>query len=141
MHSVPSLAAALQLGLREVMGGAPDHLRVEVVPHPLSDDAGQVRQALFLHDTVPGGTGYLTDPANPLRLWEIFVRAAQQLERCECADEGRACCYRCLAPFGRDAFRVDALRALRALLGVEEGRPRRRPRPGGANGSLSDGRR
>ncbi len=123
MHSVPSLAAALRLGLREVMGGAPDHLRVEVVPHPLSDDAGQVRQALFLHDTVPGGTGYLTDPANPDRLWEVFVRAAHQLERCECADEGRACCYRCLAPFGREVYRVDALRALRALLGVEAGRP------------------
>ena len=28
MHSLPSLAAALPLGLREVMGGAPNHLRV-----------------------------------------------------------------------------------------------------------------
>lgn len=123
MYSVPSLAAALQLGLREVMGGAPDHLRIEVVPHPASDDAGQVRQALFLHDTVPGGTGYLTELALPDRLWPILVRAAQVLEACPCAEEGRGSCHRCLAPFGRDVFRVDALRALRALLGVEDGRP------------------
>lgn len=78
---------------------------------------------MFLHDTVPGGTGYLTDPADPTRLWRILVRAGQLLEECPCAEEGRACCYRCLAPYGRDVFRVDALRAVRALLGVEDGRP------------------
>ena len=123
MHSVPGLAAALQLGLREELGGAPDHLRVAVVPHPDGGDAGQVRTSLFLHDTVPGGTGYLTDPADPTRLWRILVRAGRLLEECPCAEEGRACCYRCLAPYGRDVFRVDALRAVRALLGVEDGRP------------------
>lgn len=123
MHSVPSLAAALRLGLSEELGGAPDHLRVAVVPHPVGGDAGQVRTALFLHDTVPGGTGYLTDPADPTRLWRILVRAGRLLEVCPCAEEGRACCYRCLAPYGRDVFRIDALRAIRALLGVEDGRP------------------
>ncbi|MCA0435697.1 MAG: DEAD/DEAH box helicase [Actinobacteria bacterium] len=123
LNSLTSLSAALRLGLREVMGGAPDHLRVEVAPHPVGDGAGRVRTALFLHDTVPGGTGYLTELAGPTRLWPILVRAAQVLETCSCADEGRASCHRCLAPFGSDVSRVDALRALRALLGVADGRP------------------
>lgn len=123
MHSVHSLSAALQLGLREVMGGAPDHLRVEIAPHPVDDAHGEVRQALFLHDTVPGGTGYLTELSTPERLWPILTRAAQVLETCPCAEEGRGSCHRCLAPFGREVYRIDALRALRSLLGVEGDRP------------------
>jgi len=119
MHSTPALAAAVQLGLREVMGGAPGHLRVEIVPHPVDAAHGETRQALFLHDTVPGGTGYLTELATPARLWPILVRAAQVLDACPCADEGRGSCHRCLAPFGRDVYRIDALRALKALLGVD----------------------
>ncbi|WP_168582616.1 DEAD/DEAH box helicase [Gephyromycinifex aptenodytis] len=119
MFSVPSLSAAVLLGLREHLGGAPNHLRVEVVPHPVRSDAGEVRQALFLHDTVPGGTGYLTELAKPDRLWAILVSAGKVVESCPCADEGRASCHRCLAPFGRDVYRVDALRALKALLGVD----------------------
>lgn len=118
MHSVPSLAAALHLGLREVMGGAPTHLRVEVVPHPVDDTHGETHEALFLHDAVPGGTGYLTELATPQRLWPILVRAAQVLDACPCAEEGRGSCHRCLAPYGRDVYRVDALRALKALLDV-----------------------
>lgn len=120
LHSTDSLSAALQLGLRETMGGAPDHLRVVVVPQPTGKD-GQVRTALFLHDTVPGGTGYLTELADPARLWGILVRAAQVLEACPCQDEGRASCHRCLLPFvlrADQAHRIDALRALERLLGI-----------------------
>lgn len=121
MHSVESLAAALQLGLREVLGGAPAHLSVQTVPHPAGSADGAVRSALFIHDTVPGGTGYLTELATPRTLWTVLVRAAQVLDNCPCGEEGRGSCHRCLAPFGRDVFRVDALRALKELLLVRDG--------------------
>ncbi|GAA3691131.1 hypothetical protein GCM10022376_33570 [Yimella lutea] len=121
-YSVPSLQAALLLGLRETMGGSPDHLRIEVVPHPLGDAEGNVRDALLLHDTVPGGTGYLTDLVSPARLWAILVRAARALEDCPCQFEDRASCHRCLLPFTRFpsvATRLDAIRALRVLLATD----------------------
>lgn len=123
LHSIDSLSAAVQLGLRETMGGAPDHLRIAVVPQPAGGESGQVRTALFLHDAVPGGTGYLTELADPARLWAILVRAAQVLQDCPCQDEGRASCHRCLLPFVRradQAHRIEALRALERLLGIDD---------------------
>ena len=121
--SAPSLQAALLLGLREIIGGAPNHLRVEVVPHPLGTGDGATRMALLLHDIVPGGTGYLTDVAKPERLWAILALAAKTLADCECQHEERAACHRCLLPFTRDpssVTRLDAIRALRVLLALDE---------------------
>ncbi|MBB2890652.1 DEAD/DEAH box helicase [Flexivirga oryzae] len=121
--SVPSLQAALLLGLREIIGGAPDHLRVEVVPQPLGTGDGATRTALLLHDIVPGGTGYLTDVAGAERLWAILLRAARTLEDCPCQYEERAACHRCLLPFTHDSSsvtRLDAIRALRVLLEIDE---------------------
>ena len=121
--SAPSLQAALLLGLRETIGGAPNHLRVEVVPQPLGTADGATRDALLLHDIVPGGTGYLTDVAAHEQLWAILMRAAERLENCECQHEDRAACHRCLLPFTRDTSsvtRVDALRALRSLLELDD---------------------
>lgn len=123
LHSTDSLSAAVRLGLQETMGGAPDHLRIVVVPQPAGGQSGQVRTALFLHDTVPGGTGYLTELADPARLWAILVRAAQVLQDCPCQDEGRASCHRCLLPFvhrADQAHRIDALRALQRLLDIDD---------------------
>ena len=76
--AVPSLAAALLLGLRERMGGNPDHIAVVTVPVPVADGApGEVRDALLLHDTVPGGTGYLTDLVDPDEIWRVLATAHQ----------------------------------------------------------------
>ena len=60
---MPSLAAAVLLGLREQIGGHPDHLRVEHVVDPTLSDGTDNHDALLLHDVVPGGTGYLADLA------------------------------------------------------------------------------
>ena len=123
LHSNDSLAAAVKLGLQEAMGGAPDHLQVAVVPQPAGGQSGQVRTALFLHDTVPGGTGYLTELADPARLWAILVRAARVLEDCPCQDEGRASCHWCLLPLVASpdhSHRIDALQALKRLLGLAD---------------------
>ncbi|NHB86088.1 hypothetical protein G7085_20395 [Tessaracoccus sp. HDW20] len=61
VFAVPSLTAAVLLGLRENYGGAPDHLDVAFIKDPLLDN----RDALLLHDLVPGGTGYLAELADP----------------------------------------------------------------------------
>ncbi|TWS20027.1 DEAD/DEAH box helicase [Tsukamurella asaccharolytica] len=95
--AVPSLAAALLLGLRERIGGAPDHLHVASIAEPSGDDT--VRPSLLLHDTVPGGTGYLADLAQPDAVWDLLYRAWEVVHACECQNEGKLACDRCLLPF------------------------------------------
>ncbi|MGY1763049.1 DEAD/DEAH box helicase [Geodermatophilus sp. SYSU D00779] len=91
-----SFRAALLLGLREVIGGDPDHLDVVDVHAPVG---GVDRVALLLHDTVPGGTGYLADFARPDRVRELLQAALDVVENCPCAAEGKLACHRCLLPF------------------------------------------
>lgn len=95
--AVPSLAAALLLGLRERLGGAPDHLHVTSMIEPTGEDTE--RPALLLHDTVPGGTGYLADLAGPEAIWDLLHRAWDVVRSCDCGAEGKLACDRCLLPF------------------------------------------
>ena len=122
--AVPSLAAAVLLGLRERIGGQPDHLEVTTVPAPVvGGQPGEVREALLLHDVVPGGTGYLTDLSSPEEVWELLTTALHVVSECPCRDEGRLACHRCLLPFSRglgveNLSRLAAERHLRTILGV-----------------------
>ena len=124
VFAVPSLTAAVLLGLRENYGGAPDHLDVAFIKDPLLDN----RDALLLHDLVPGGTGYLAELADPRELWQVLTGALERVKRCACADEGRLSCHRCLLPFAAPhnrevTSRVAAERHLRTLLGIDGGEP------------------
>ena len=124
-YAVPSLSAALLLGLRERIGGAPDHIAVESIVDPILSDGGDNHDALLLHDIVPGGTGYLADLSEPEELWRILQLAWEKVSSCACADENRLACHRCLLPFApsRNAdkvSRVTAERHLRAILQGDE---------------------
>jgi replicative superfamily II helicase len=90
-----SFKAALLLGLRLDFGGEPQHLKVVASDFPGSGGPGR-RRFLVLHDTVPGGTGYLGRIADPERLRTILDRARSAIARCPCRGEGRAACHRCL---------------------------------------------
>ncbi|MQY25724.1 DEAD/DEAH box helicase [Nocardia aurantia] len=92
----PSLSAAVLLGLREVIGGAPEHLDVVAVPDALY---APNQHALLIHDTVPGGTGYLAEFADPNKVWSALVAARAVLHSCSCATESRLACHNCLLPF------------------------------------------
>ncbi|HQE31239.1 MAG TPA: helicase-related protein [Propionibacteriaceae bacterium] len=119
LFALPSLQAALLLGLRDQFGGSPDHIGVVEVRDP--GIGGATTPALLLHDKVPGGTGYLADLANPADLWALLVRAYGTVHDCPCADEGRLACHRCLLPLAPPYLadrvsRLSAERHLRALL-------------------------
>jgi ATP-dependent helicase YprA (DUF1998 family) len=119
--AVPSLLAALQLGLREHLGGAPDHLAFERIVDPYHSDGRENREALLIHDTVPGGTGYLAELADPAQLYALLYLAWTVVRDCPCKDEGRASCHRCLSPFINSATqkrvsRVAAERHLKSIL-------------------------
>ena len=119
--AIPSLAAALLLGLHEQIGGSPDHITVAAISEPVVGHDGATTEALLLHDVVPGGTGYLAELANPQRMWDLLHRAWERVRDCPCQHEQRLACYRCLVPFASAGLlnrvsRSAAERHLRAIL-------------------------
>ena len=93
--TLPSLLAAIKLGFREYLGGNPDHLDIAVV----SDVAdGDVTDMLLIHDTIPGGTGYLAQFTDPAEIRAMFSVAYRHLVNCSCAQESRHACSSCLLP-------------------------------------------
>ena len=110
----PSLAAAILLGLRQVIGGSPEHLDVATISDALwAPD----RRALLIHDTVPGGTGYLAEFADHTKVFAVLAAARQIVRECPCRDEERLACHRCLLPFAApyDMDKVSRLTALKLL--------------------------
>ncbi|GAA5117920.1 DEAD/DEAH box helicase [Haloechinothrix salitolerans] len=89
-----SLKAALLLGLRHDFGGDPQHL--DVVTARMPDEHRRPRQFLIVHDTVPGGTGYLDRFGDPERMRRILQQAHDVLVECPCQLEERVACHRCL---------------------------------------------
>ncbi len=121
--AVPSLTAALLVGLRERFGGSPDHLGVASVTLP--DGNGRAVPALLLHDRVPGGTGYLADLARPENVWRVLRSAWQIVHDCPCEGEGRLACHRCLLPYAGGNLdlvsRANAEQHLTEILGATGG--------------------
>ncbi|MEV4419507.1 DEAD/DEAH box helicase [Patulibacter sp. NPDC049589] len=94
---VASFKAALMLGLRDSFGGDPSHLRVLESDFPARGGSPEDRNRfVVLHDTVPGGTGYLPRLADPAALQRILSRARDLITTCECQTRGKAGCHRCL---------------------------------------------
>ncbi|MDR0595059.1 MAG: DEAD/DEAH box helicase [Bifidobacteriaceae bacterium] len=125
--TMPSLSAAIRLGLRERIGGEVDHLAIVAVKAPQPGGHG-IADALLLHDLVPGGTGYLTDWAAPARMHDLLASAWRIVKDCECRAENRLACHRCLLPFAMSSrhvsftSRATAERHLATLLGIDETR-------------------
>lgn len=123
--AAPSLAAAVLLGLREQLGGHPDHIRIEQVVDPTLPDGAENHDAILLHDAVPGGTGYLAGLADPETLRALLMTAWTKVRDCECRHEERQACHRCLLPFvapgqASRVSRASAERHLALLLGADE---------------------
>jgi len=121
MFAIPSLSAAILLGLRERIGGAPDHIQIANIVDPTLTNGGDNHDGLLLHDVVPGGTGYLAELADPETVWTILHTAWQVLRDCECQHEQRLACHRCLLPFAaphqvRSVSRAAGQRHLRDIL-------------------------
>ncbi len=63
---VPSLSAAVLLGLRETMGGDPDHLRIVTVTEPVGGD-GRRHGTRLCSSTTPCPAAPDTSPSSPTR--------------------------------------------------------------------------
>jgi hypothetical protein len=121
-----SFRAALLLGLRQVLGGDPDHLDVVAAPDPVPESSD--RWVMVLHDLVPGGTGYLGRFADPQRVKELLEASLSVLTACPCTSEGVAACHRCLLPHipptqATEARRDSAIDLLKQILAQWQPRP------------------
>ena len=92
---VASFAAALMAGVAKMYGGDPDHLSVITAAMP-DQETGRDRQFLVLHDTLPGGTGYLHRLADQEELRKVLASARDVVAGCRCADDAKRACHRCL---------------------------------------------
>ena len=136
-----SLAAALRIGLHKYFKGNVDHLRIVDMAEPDEEGKRMVRYIL-IHDTVPGGTGYLKELlAEPKNLIEIFKVALKVMTECPCGqDEESDGCYRCVYQYANSSTRKYvsrrcATQLVSAILETEgslrEGRIRRHGGDGG----------
>ena len=100
-----SFVAALQLGLKQHFKGKVDHLRTLVSQEPQENTPSSLlrKPFLFLHDTIPGGTGYLRQLVrNQEAFFSVLEKALIALRACDC-DDG---CYNCLYAY-RNSFEQD----------------------------------
>ncbi|HEU5026824.1 MAG TPA: DEAD/DEAH box helicase [Spirillospora sp.] len=90
--------AALMAGIARKYGGDPAHLRIVTATMPDHlHHSGHRRRFLVLHDTLPGGTGYLHRMSTEAGFREVLQEAYEVVFHCPCAnEEGRAACHRCL---------------------------------------------
>ncbi|PRQ08958.1 DEAD/DEAH box helicase [Enhygromyxa salina] len=120
---VNSFRAALQLGFRKKFGGQPIHLKVTVMSEPSGDTR---RRFLVIYDTVPGGTGYLSELWRQGQLFVVMRLAIDAMKRCRCVSmDGRDGCYRCVYAHQhqRDLQSISRARALALFETVVAGQP------------------
>ena len=111
-----SFKGALLLGIRETLGGNPEHLNVVTADGPNRGGQGR-RRFLVLYDQVPGGTGYLGPLADPASMKGILEAARDVIAHCPCRTEGRPACHRCLlGVVGRNEYELVRRDLARELL-------------------------
>ncbi|MGW6729942.1 DEAD/DEAH box helicase [Nocardia sp. NPDC055029] len=88
---------ALMAGVARRYGGDPSHLQIVTATMP-DQETGRRRRFLVLHDTLPGGTGYLHRLAKAEDFKKVLVAARKVVADCPCQDAipPKAACHRCL---------------------------------------------
>jgi len=94
-----SFRAALELGFRRRFSGNPRHLQIRMQDEPLAGEGR--RRFLVVFDTVPGGTGYLSELWHQDHFRDVLDLALRALEECPCQrrDPPGDGCYQCLYAF------------------------------------------
>ncbi|MEV6965270.1 DEAD/DEAH box helicase [Hamadaea sp. NPDC051192] len=117
-----SFQAALMLGITKHFGGEPDHIGAVLATMP-GTDKDIPRLFLVLHDTMPGGTGYLENLADPTAMERVLRLALAHIQSCPCGKEDRQPCHRCLLPFvpSSEHELVSKETAIELLIGILDG--------------------
>jgi DEAD/DEAH box helicase domain-containing protein len=92
-----SFQAALELGFRRRFSGNPQHLQIRLHDEPIPGNQAR-RRFLVVFDTVPGGTGYLSELWHGDNFRSILELARSALADCGCQRQSppAAGCYECV---------------------------------------------
>ena len=112
-----SFKAALHLGFRRKFQGDPRHLQIKSQSEPIPGGNGR-RRFLVVFDSVPGGTGYLSELWHEDHLIGVLKEALKALETCACQrDDAKDGCYRCLYAYqGQRDLKYTSSREAQLLL-------------------------
>ena len=115
---IPSLKAAIYMGLKEKYAGNVDHILITTQNAPGSNQSVRKR-FLVLYDQVPGGTGYLKELAQSKEnIIELLRLAYNKLKDCPCqSDPEKDGCYGCLYAYktSREMKRISSREAMEIL--------------------------
>nr|WP_242516873.1 DEAD/DEAH box helicase [Corynebacterium mendelii] len=116
--ALPSLVAAVKLGLKKILGSDPEH--IDIAPLTVPAVGGGAVDALLIHDSVPGGTGYLTQLSDAESVWKLLYQAWEVVSTCGCKEKQASGCPECLLPYayGRNADSLSRASAEESLLKI-----------------------
>lgn len=97
--TVELFRAGLELGLRHFYKSNPEHLRIDAYAE-FNRDSHNFDNYLIIHDTIPGGTGYLSQLSDPEEFSELLRISYENIRDCKCQQEGKDGCYRCILSYG-----------------------------------------
>lgn len=108
--NVQLFKAGIELGLRNFYEGTPDHLRVDTY-REFNRRTSTFDSYLVIYDTIPGGTGYLSQIINPEQFTKLLRVVYEQLHDCKCQEEGKDGCYHCILTYENQYHREGLSRA------------------------------
>lgn len=108
--NVQLFKAGIELGLRNFYEGTPDHLRVDTY-REFNKRTSSFDSYLIIYDTIPGGTGYLSQIIKPEQFTKLLRVVYDQLRNCKCREEGKDGCYHCILTYENQYHREGLSRA------------------------------
>lgn len=139
--SVSMFEAGLTAALRRYYQGSPAHITCSPYrEHNLQ--SGRFDHYLVLHDTIPGGTGYLATLFQPSEFTKLLQLAYEGVRDCGCQHTGKDGCYRCIYSYAnqREHPNLSRQRGEALFARIVESALDWRPYPTGLSGASGTGK-
>jgi DEAD/DEAH box helicase domain-containing protein len=107
--------AGLDLGLKKYYKGNPEHLSI-IDYSEFNSKNSRFDRYLVIHDTIPGGTGYLEKLFSPTEFTEVINKAYLAIKDCQCQSQGKDGCYRCIFTYANQYTQDELSRARAEIL-------------------------
>lgn len=98
-EKVSIFKAGLFLGLKHYYKGHPDHVHIKAYEE-YNKKTKRKDRYLIMYETIPGGTGYLSKLFDTNEFTELLKVAYNKISLCNCKDEEKDGCYKCIYTYG-----------------------------------------
>lgn len=94
-EKVSIFRSGLLLGLKNYYRGHPDHVNIREYEE-FNTESGRKERYLIMYESIPGGTGYLSQLFDTDEFTRLLNTAYDQIKNCSCKDENKDGCYKCI---------------------------------------------